>query len=144
MNQEDTLSIGKIAKSSNVRIDTIRYYETNGLIPKPKRSESGYRLFSENTVDRIHFIKKAQTLGFTLKEIKELLSLKANSKKSCSSVKVKAQVKMKEIKEKITVLENIYHSLNQLMKQCDSTLPISECPILDSMTPELLKNKEQI
>ena len=74
-----TLTIGDVAKRANVHIETLRYYERRGIVPKPPRTRSNYRLYPEDTVRRVRFVKHAQELGFSLKEIKELLSLRATS-----------------------------------------------------------------
>ena len=82
----DRLTIGEVAEEANVNIETLRYYERRGIVPKPPRSVSNYRLYPEETVKRVLFIKSAQELGFTLKEIKQLLSLRASPRARCGDV----------------------------------------------------------
>ncbi len=130
MNQ---LTIGKIAKGAEVKVDTIRYYERSGLIPIPNRSESGYRLYETDTIDKILFIKKAQALGFTLREIKELLSLKMDPACTCGSIKERTVTKIKDIQEKVSILKEMETSLGKLVDACDGNGSVSECPILDAM-----------
>ncbi len=84
------LTIGKVAKAANVHVETLRYYERRGLVPKPPRSLSLYRRYPESTVRRVRFVRHAQTLGFSLREIRELLSLRAAPKARCADVKRRA------------------------------------------------------
>jgi MerR family mercuric resistance operon transcriptional regulator len=95
------ITTAKIAAQAGVNIETIRYYERRGLIEKPPRNVSGYRQFPEGTVERIQFIKNAQRLGFSLKEIRDLLSLKVTPEASCADVKRKTDQKLLEIGERI-------------------------------------------
>ena len=84
-----SLTIGKLARASRVNIETIRFYERKGLLPNPPRSEAGYRLFPEETLERVRFIRNAKELGFSLKEISELLSLRLGPKSTCADVQRK-------------------------------------------------------
>jgi Hg(II)-responsive transcriptional regulator len=128
-----TLTIGKLAKKANVNIETIRYYERRALIPKPNRRASGYREYSEDTVRRIQFIKHAKELGFSLKEIHELLSLRLNSKTPCSKVKKRAEVKIADIEEKVKTLQRMKRALVKLTKACSGKGPVMKCPILEAL-----------
>src|SRR6185437_17021904 len=103
----DTLTIGGLARQSGVNIDTVRYYERRRLVPKPSRSVSGYRKFPREMVTRIRFIKHAQALGFTLKEIGDLLSLRIESDATCRSVRSRAEAKIADITGKIRSLERM-------------------------------------
>jgi MerR family mercuric resistance operon transcriptional regulator len=127
------LTIGKLAKKANVNIETIRYYERRALIPKPNRRESGYREYSEDTVRRIQFIKHAKELGFSLKEIHELLSLKLDPKTPCSEVKNRAEIKIVDIEEKVKTLQRMKKALVKLTRACSGKGPIIECPILEAL-----------
>lgn len=127
------LRISELAKKAKVNIETIRYYERRGLIPEPPRSESGYRQYSEETVERIKFIKSAQELGFSLKEILELLSLRLDPNTTCREIKERAEAKISEIEEKIGVLQRMKKALMKLIETCNGEGPISECPILDAL-----------
>lgn len=128
------LTIGRLSKMSHVSIDTIRYYEKLGLIRPESRSSSGYRFYTEETMLRIRFIKKAQNLGFTLKEIKELLRLKYDpDDKTCNEVKKTAEKKLTEINEKIRILQGIKHVLDELILSCKKNKQTGECPILKSL-----------
>lgn len=131
--KEDIFTIGKVANASGIGIETVRYYEREGLIPKPPRRDSGYRQYPAATIDRVLFIKRAKNLGFTLTEIKELLNLKMGPKATCADVKRKADEKIKEVEAKITDLKRIKKALNQLTNQCRSKGPVTECPILENL-----------
>ena len=129
----ETLTIGKLAKRIDLNIETIRYYERRGLIPKPRRRESGYREYSDETTIRILFIKHAKDLGFSLKEINELLSLKLDPGTSCSEVRKKAEIKIEDIEGKIKTLRKMKKALLKLTKICSGSGPVSECPILEAL-----------
>ncbi|MBI2337161.1 MAG: heavy metal-responsive transcriptional regulator [Deltaproteobacteria bacterium] len=126
-------TIGKVASMTGVGVETLRFYEREGLIPEPPRRNSGYREYPPATVDRVRFIKQAKDLGFTLAEIKELLSLSVGPTTTCADVKRKAQEKIKEVDAKIADLKRIRQALNQLTNQCRGKGPVSECPILENL-----------
>ena len=128
------LKSGDLAKQTGINVETLRYYEREGLLPKPERTESGYRQYSQMDVQKILFIKKAQELGFTLKEIKELLSLKISSGHSALEVKQLSLQKIQAIDAKITSLLAMEESLTCLVDACPgSEGDISECPILECL-----------
>ena len=128
-----TLTTGQVAKHANVNIETIRYYERRGLIPEPPRRESGYRQYSHDTIDRIRFIKRAQELGFSLQEIRELLSLRLDPSTPAIEVRNKAEAKVRDIEEKIRALQHIKHSLLHLIGQCDGHGTVDNCPIIEAL-----------
>jgi len=128
-----SLTIGKLAKKAGVNIETIRYYERRSLIPKPHCRESGYREYSEDMVTRIQFIKHAQDLGFSLKEIQELLLLRLDPKTSCSKVKSRTEQKIEDIENKIKSLQRMKKALVKLTKACSGKGPVTECPILEAL-----------
>ncbi len=130
----ESMTIGQVAKKANVNIQTVRFYERRGLIPEPPRRSSGYRQYSGDDVARIQFIKHAQEVGFTLKEISELLSLRVDPKTSCGEVKGKANAKIAEIEEKIRALQRMKKALSTLAAQCRGQGPTSECPILEALS----------
>ena len=134
----ENLSVGQLAKRASVNIETVRYYEKRKILPKPKRTESGYRQYSENDVARILFIKRAKELGFTLNEISELLSLKIKSSSTCGDVKRLAEIKVSDIEKKITDLNTIKKKLEELMALCDKeNASTSECYILEALEVNL-------
>lgn len=127
------LTTGQLAKKANVNVETIRYYERRGLIPEPLRSESGYRRYSQDSIARIQFIKRAKELGFSLKEVSELLSLRVDPNTNCADVKRMAEVKITDIKEKIHALQRIKEALTKLRESCKGSGPASKCPILEAL-----------
>lgn len=129
----ESITIGTLAKKSNVKKETVRYYERRGLIPEPKRTESGYRQYSQDAVSRIMFIKRAQELGFSLKEISELLSLRVDKHTTCGDFKNIAEVKISEVAEKIRSLNQIKKALTKLVALCSGEGPTSECPIVEAL-----------
>ena len=131
-----TLSIGELARRSGVNLETVRYYERRRLLPKPARSASGYRMFPPELVRRIRFIKHAQALGFTLGEIKELLSLRVDPGTTCAEVRARAKAKTADIEHKIRALEAMRNVLDRLAARCSGRGPASECPILESLDEE--------
>jgi MerR family copper efflux transcriptional regulator len=130
------LTIGKLAKRARVNLETIRYYERQGLLPKPPRLNSGYRAFPAQTIDQIRFIKQAQELGFSLKEIKELLALRTEPLSTGADVRKKVEAKIADIDEKMKTLRTMKKELVQLRTSCDGTSSIGECPILKSISFE--------
>lgn len=129
----ETLTRGALAKRCDVNFETVRYYEQEGLIPKPARTASNYRVYNEDTVRRVRFVKRAQELGFTLKEIKELLSLRAQPRAKCADVLRRAEAKVRNIDEKIRTLRAMRQALSNLMSECRGRGGISECPILNAL-----------
>src|SRR2546426_5615569 len=107
------LTIGRVEKAAHVNVETLRYYERRGLVPKPPRSPSLYRHYPEDTVPRVQFVKHAQ-LGFSLREIRELLSLRAAPKARCADVKRRAETKIGEIEGKIRALQAMRRALGRL------------------------------
>lgn len=135
-----TLKSGELAKRASVNSETLRYYEREGLLPEPERTESGYRLYAEEDVKRVRFIKRAQELGFSLKEIKELLALKLDATRSAREVKRLAEQKVLDIEEKITTLQAMKETLQELARACSGKGSVDHCPILsclDECIPEI-------
>lgn len=130
----EPLTIGKVAKRAQVNVETVRYYERRGLIPEPPRRRSGYRQYSGDDVARIKFIKHAKEVGFTLREISELLSLRVDPHTTSSEIKKKANAKINEIEEKIRSLQMMKIALSRLATQCRGEGPTSECPILEALS----------
>jgi MerR family mercuric resistance operon transcriptional regulator len=127
------LKIGEIAERAKVNLQTVRYYEKRSLVPKPPRTNSNYRMYPEDTVRRVRFIKYAQELGFTLEEIKELLSLRAAPKTRCADVRERAEAKVLDINSKIRTLKGMRKALTKLIGECSGEGPATECPILDAL-----------
>jgi Hg(II)-responsive transcriptional regulator len=128
-----TLKIGQLAKEADVNVETIRYYEGRGLMPEPPRRPSGYREYSQDSVARIRFIKSAQSLGFSLREIDRLLALRVDAVTQCEDVRRQAQAKLDEINEKIRARQQLQGALAELVAACDRGGPQGECPILQAL-----------
>lgn len=126
-------SIGQIAKKSEISIETIRYYEKEGLLEKPQRKESGYRQYNDDVIERLSFIQQAKSLGFTLKQIKELFSLEVKQGTTSKDIKDIAQLKLGDIEEKIKMLKKMQKILKELVTQCDGKGPVEQCPILKAI-----------
>ncbi|MDH5325269.1 MAG: heavy metal-responsive transcriptional regulator [Gammaproteobacteria bacterium] len=127
------LRIGAVAKQTGLGIETVRFYEREGLISKPSRTSSGYRQYPETVVKQLRFIQHAKNLGFSLKEIAELISLKNSTESNCTGIKLAAQARLDDIQNKIDALERMKQSLLPLLQQCQSDKPISDCPILNNL-----------
>jgi MerR family mercuric resistance operon transcriptional regulator len=124
------LTTAQLATKGGVNVETIRYYERHGLLPKPPRTPSGYRKFSEEAVTRLCFIKRSQELGFSLNEIKELLALRVKPGGGCLDVRRKAEAKVVDVDEKIRHLQEIRKALVELTNTCSGRGPVSTCTIL--------------
>ena len=127
------LTIGKLAKALGVNIQTVRYYERRRLLSPMARRPSGYRLYGEDALRRLRFIKNAQTLGFTLHEIAELLNLRVSSLARCGDVQRKAQTKLVQVEAKFRDLRALAHALRGLIQTCRAGQPTDRCPILKSL-----------
>ena len=130
------LRIGDVAAQGGVNLQTIRYYEREGLLPEPPRLASGYRAFPEGTIRRVRFIKRAQELGFSLAEVRELLTLRIDHQRDRAAVRAIAHNKLNQIDEKIRSLEVMKRALQHLTGRCSGHGPASECPILEALDSE--------
>jgi MerR family copper efflux transcriptional regulator len=127
------LTIGQVARRAGVGIETVRFYERQGLLAEPARKESGYRQYTEDVVARLRFIRRAKQLGFSLKEIAELLALRVEPHTTCAGVREPVEAKIADIESKIQTLRAMKAALVKLTKQCSGTGPTSKCPILDAL-----------
>lgn len=127
------LTIGKVAKRAGVGIDTLRYYERQGLIDPVDRTGSNYRVYEEDAILRVRFVKRAQELGFTLAEIKELLGLRADGDASCADVRDRARAKIANLVDRIRSLQAMRRALSKLADECVGEGPLSICPILEAL-----------
>lgn len=127
------LTTGALASQGGVNLETVRYYERRGLLPKPPRTLAGYRTFDLEAVRRLRFIKQAQGLGFSLKEIKELLALRVDPRTSCADVRRRAEEKIADIEEKLRALRTMKRVLVRLAAACRGRGPVSACPILEAL-----------
>jgi Hg(II)-responsive transcriptional regulator len=127
------LRIGQVAKRAGVGVETVRFYERKGLIEDPPRRASGYRQYPEDVIPRIRFIRRAGELGFSLKEIQELLDLRAESTARGGAVRDRTEAKVREIEARITDLKSIRSVLTGLTARCDRKAAVKECPILAAL-----------
>lgn len=131
-----SLTIGKLAHAAGVNIETIRYYERRGLLEAPPRSAAGYRRYTPAAVRRVRFIRQAKALGFSLEEIAELLSLRADPAGTCADVRSRVGDKVDAIDRKIAELARMRAVLTDLADSCDSArAPVDECPIVQALDP---------
>lgn len=133
------LTIGKVASQAGVNIETIRYYERRGLLAEPPRTASGYRQYAADAIGRLRFIKRAQELGFSLEEIRDLLELRLHraSEKACETVASKTQQKITLIDRKLAQLGRMRTSLERLAQACRRREPTGECPVLEALEDEV-------
>jgi MerR family transcriptional regulator, mercuric resistance operon regulatory protein len=124
------LTIGSIAKRAGVSVETIRYYQREGLIAEPLKPVSGFRVYPTETIDRIKFIQRSKRLGFTLAEIKNLLQLSVTD---CSTTRALTQQKLDLIRSKIADLQSMEAALEQLVTMCESSQPTNNCPIIAAL-----------
>ncbi len=124
------LTIGCLARTAGVNVETVRYYQRVGLIREPRKPPSGYRVYPPEMVDRIKFIKRAQPLGFSLQEIADLLELGDGH---CADVRVRAEEKRAQIQQQITDLTALKTTLDGLITACQSENDTAYCPIVESL-----------
>jgi MerR family Zn(II)-responsive transcriptional regulator of zntA len=129
------MKIGQLAKTVEIDIQTLRYYESQGLLNEPKRLENGYRDYPHESIERLRFIKRAKLVGFTLKEIKDLLEIQVTKDKhTCQEVKNFTQIKLDEISKKINELKNIQTALEKIHKSCcGGSETAAHCSILQAL-----------
>jgi MerR family mercuric resistance operon transcriptional regulator len=129
----DGFSIGELARQANVHVETLRYYERRGLIPRPQRTVSNYRVYSSDDLRRVKFVKQAQGLGFSLNEIKKLLALRATPRARCADVRRYATQKIEDIDARICSLARMRKTLEKLLDECSGNRSATQCPILESL-----------
>ncbi len=126
------LSIGRVAAETSCHIETIRYYEKEGLLPAPERTKGGHRLYTRQMVERLLFIRRSRELGFSMGEIRQLLSLVDGDQVSCERVKTIALEHLQEIQSKIADLRKMERTLQDLSNQCSGE-DVPYCPIVDAL-----------
>ena len=128
-----SLRIGEVAKQAGVGVETVRFYEREGLLHEPERRASGYRQYDEEAVAVLRFIRRAKELGFTLKEIKSLLNLRLDTLATRADVREQAREKVADIEAKIADLQRMKDSLQKLTRKCSGHGATKGCPILDAL-----------
>lgn len=126
----DRLSIGKVAARTGCNIETIRFYEKEGLLPPPGRTEGGHRLYTTEMVGRLVFVRRCRELGFSMAEIGQLLSLVDGDQVSCERVKDIADLHLVDIRSKIADLRKMERTLRDLSSQCSGD-DVPQCPIIE-------------
>jgi MerR family mercuric resistance operon transcriptional regulator len=128
---EQPVTIGQLAKAAGVNVQTVRYYERIRLIPKPTTTSSGYRQYTKQDLSRLRFIRRAQELGFSLRDIHQLLTLRVDRNRGCSEVKYMAESVLATLNRRVEQLQQLAEALRELADQCRGRGPVGECPILD-------------
>lgn len=123
--------IGELAEAAGVGVETIRFYEREGLLPEPPRNDAGYRMYDTEAVRRVLFIRKAKDLGFTLSETKDLLELRVSDTSACDDVAERARRKIATVEERIRELSRVRRVLHDLVESCAAQAETSDCPILE-------------
>ncbi len=124
------LTAGKLAKVTDINIETVRYYERVGILPAPQRLASGYRIYDEQAIQRLRFVTRAKSLGFSLEEIKGLLSLYEHSSTDCEVICERARLKCADIEKRIIDLKRIHKTLKKLEQSCPGGMKgLDECTI---------------
>ena len=150
MKEKKLYSIGQIARKTNTPASTIRYYESIGLLPEPIRTPAGYRQYTSSDLSRLLFIQRAKNLGFSLKEIQQLLRLMEEEEslkdpKQCQKIQDIAQTKIEELQQKIQELQELKNTLATLVQKCEQRTPRQKCPIVESLkgakSPKKAKSK---
>jgi MerR family Zn(II)-responsive transcriptional regulator of zntA len=132
------LTIGKVARLADVSIDTIRYYERHGLVSPVQKSGAGYRLYNDEAVRRLNFIKHAQHCGLSLADIRQLLDFKRQDDACCEDVRSLVVQKKLQLEHKIASLKAMSQALSELIAICvDEAKPLDECPILAALETSL-------
>lgn len=129
-------TIGELSRQAGVNLPTIRFYEKRGLLFPAARKASGYRLYDEDSLKKLLFIQHGKGLGFTLKEIKDLLGLKVDRISVCEKVRTRAEAKLKDVKRRIAALESVERALAGLLESCIRRKKTGECPILKALEKE--------
>jgi DNA-binding transcriptional MerR regulator len=134
---EPSLKIGEVARQAEVSIDAVRFYEREGLLGRVRRTSSGQRLYDDETVRRLAFVRRATALGFSLAEVKGLLSLRVSARMSCERVRERALTKMQDIERRIVELEAMRDALARMAQSCDRGETMGTCPILHELSKPL-------
>jgi Zn(II)-responsive transcriptional regulator len=138
-----TMNIGRLAELAQVNIDTIRYYERQGLLPPAARSASGYRQYSRSDLERLRFILRSKELGFSLSEIGDLLSLTKDRQSDMRGVKRKAEQRLEQVEQKIAELRRVKRGLKQLIDACPGHGELRTCPIVTALSGDVPKSGDR-
>lgn len=131
------MKIGELAKATGTKVETIRYYETSGLLPKPARTQANYRDYELSHLERLMFIRRSRDLGFTLKSVRELLTLADDNAEPCGAIDEVASAHLLAVEQKITDLTALRDELT-LMLQCSGDGTVGDCRIISSLASRSL------
>lgn len=136
------MQIGAVAKRVGLSVDAIRFYERNSLLPRPPRTLGGFRQYAERDVETLAFIRRVQSLGFKLREIRGFLRLRGNRLQPCSPVRRRLQEKLVDVRQKRADLQKLERELRSALRSCDKELRKSHahCPILREGNSRKLEN----
>ncbi|MBL1320424.1 MAG: helix-turn-helix domain-containing protein [Methylophaga sp.] len=127
-------TIGQLAQRAKCKVETVHYYEKSGLMPEPPRTEGGHRLYALSDVKRLNFIRRCRELGFSIKQIKDLLKFIDEPNHYCGEVKAMATLQARDIQQKINDLQRLQSGLNEMIIQCKGEgFTIDNCPIIDAL-----------
>ena len=129
----DLLKIGDVARRAELSIDAVRFYEREGLLGRVRRSSAGQRQYDDDTVRRLAFVRRATALGFSLAEVKSLLTLRVSSRMPCERVRERALTKLADIDRRIAELQEMRDALARLASGCESGAALGSCPFLDEL-----------
>lgn len=133
--REQNIGIGELSKRTGVHIETVRYYERIGVLPKPPRTEGGYRLYDQEQIKRLSFVKRSRDLGFSLNEVRALLDLVDTGKYTCGQVHEMTKVHLESVRKKVADLRRLERVLKDMAAEC-SRGNIPDCPIVDTLFDE--------
>lgn len=134
-------TIGEVAKRAGIGVETVRFYERKGLVEPPPRSEAGYRLYPDEAISRLRFVRRAKDLGFTLDQIGTLLDLRVGADTPCDDVRALASERLADVENKLMQLQRIAAVLQQVVETCDANGRTGDCPILDSLHLEVHRDE---
>lgn len=134
MSTSPGLTSGQLAKAAGVGVETIRFYEKEGILDAPARTRAGYRMYDSGALQRIQFVHQAQSLGFTLREIRELLALDRQPDAECDDLRDRTVDKLRVVGEKIAELQRMHGALSSLLASCEAGQPLRDCPVMKGLT----------
>lgn len=129
------MNIGQLARRASVAVDTVRYYEKHGVLPPPMRNGSGYRCYGDEDIARLAFVRRAKALGFTLAEIRDLLTLSARRHDGMAGLNTVAKEKLADVEERLAELTRIRDGLGRLVEACPGHGTLDGRPILAALAP---------
>lgn len=132
--QAKALTIGRLSRDTGTKVETIRFYEKTGLLPEPARTEGNYRAYELAHLDRLRFIRRARALGFSLEQVRALLSLSDDRTRSCAAIDQIAKEHLIEVEQKIADLQALRGELNRMIEQCGCGI-VEDCRIIGSLSP---------